>query len=111
VDGILPERHSGTWLMGSPERALLVEDPLTDEERMALARRTEAELEFPFPVLVDPIDDAVNEAYAAWPERLYLVDLDGTIAYRGGKGPMDFDPDELEVVLAELVAFYAGTLR
>lgn len=106
VDGVLPERHTGTWLMGSPERGLLVEDPLTDAERTELARKTEQELGFGFPVLVDHVDDAVNTAYAAWPERLYLVDVDGTVVYRGGKGPMDFRPDELEGVLAELVAFY-----
>ena len=49
-------------------------------------------------MVVDRIDDAVEQAYAAWPERLYLVDLDGTVLYKG-KGPMDFDPDELEADL------------
>ena len=110
VDGILPERQSGTWLMDSPERGLFIEDPLTDAERMALARRCEADMQFGFPVLVDRLDDAVNTAYAAWPERLYLVDLDGTLVYCGGKGPFDFRPEELGEVLEELTSFYQGTL-
>src|SRR5262245_9993119 len=96
--------------MDSPERKLLIEEPLTDDERLALARTCERDLHPGFPVAVDGIDDAVNEAYAAWPERLYLVDVDGTVVYRGGKGPMGFKPEELEGVLAELSAFYAGTL-
>ena len=92
--------------MGSPERSLLIEDPQTDEERLALARTCEHDLELGFPLVVDHVDDAVNQAYAAWPERLYLVDLDGSLIYKGGKGPMDFTPDELGEVLAELVEFY-----
>lgn len=106
IDGFVPERHTETWLMGSPERQLLIEDPRTDEERLALARRTQEELGLAWPMLVDRLDDAVNRAYAAWPERLYLVDVGGTVVYRGGKGPMDFEPDELAAVLAELAAFY-----
>ena len=50
-------------------------------------------------MLVDGLDDAVNAAYSAWPERLYLVDLDGKIAYRGGRGPDGFSPDELASVI------------
>ncbi len=92
--------------MGTPERELLIEDPLTFEERLAVARECEASLGLGFPLLVDELDDAVNHAYAAWPDRLYLVDLDGTVVYRGGKGPMGFQPDELETVLQELAAFY-----
>lgn len=110
LDGVLPERQSGTWLMDSPERGLLVETPLVLEERLALARRCAQEMDLRFPFLVDGLDDAVDSAYAAWPERLYLVDLDGTVVFRGEKGPEGFRTDELEVVLDELVRFYEGTL-
>ena len=110
VDGILPERQTGTWLMGSPERGLLIEDPLTDDERAGLARRCKGDMQLDFPVLVDGLDDATNVAYAAWPERLYVVDLDGTVVYRGGKGPFEYKPDQLGEVLEELTQFYRGTL-
>jgi type I thyroxine 5'-deiodinase len=46
------------------------------------------------PALVDEMDDAVAAAYAAMPERLYLVGRDGRIAYQGGMGPMFFRPAE-----------------
>ena len=106
IDGFVPERHTETWLMDSPERKLLIEEPRDDAERLALARRTQTELDFAWPMLVDRLDDAVNKAWAAWPERLYVVDIDGTVVYRGGKGPMDFKPDELADMLEELAVFY-----
>ena len=110
VDGILPERQTGTWLMGTPERCLLVETPRTDEERAALARHCREEMALQFPLLVDGLDDAVEATYAAWPERLYLVDVDGTVVYRGEKGPEGFLPDEFAGVVDELARFYEGTL-
>ena len=48
------------------------------------------------PALVDEMDDAVAAAYAAMPERLYLIGQDGRIAYQGGMGPLFFRPDEWE---------------
>jgi hypothetical protein len=111
IDGVLPERQTGTWLGDAPERGLLVENPLTHAERLALARRCEADMQLGFPFLVDRMDDAVERAYAAWPERLYLVDVDGTVVYRGGKGPMDFRPEELGGVLEELADFYGWELE
>ena len=41
--------------------------------------------------------------YGGWPDRLYLIDGGGRIAYQGGEGPFGFDPDALEAaVRAEL---------
>ena len=110
LDGILPERQSGVWLAGAPERRIFIEDPITPEERLLLARHCAEEMDLGFPMVVDGLDDAVNQAYAAWPERLYLVDVDGTVVYQGGKGPTDYRPKQFEDAIAELVSFYEGTL-
>ena len=78
----------------------ILEDPLTLAERRAVAGRCMASLELvALPALVDELDDAANRAYAAWPDRLYLVGKDGRIAYQGGRGPFGFDPDELEAAI------------
>ena len=45
------------------------------------------------------MDNKVNRAYAAAPDRLYLVGKDGRVAYRGGRGPFGFKPDELEAAI------------
>jgi len=82
----------------------IVEDPVYPGERAEVAKvcMTKLALE-PMPALVDGMDDAVNTAYAAWPDRLYLIGLDGNVAYHGGPGPFEFTPDELEAAIrAEL---------
>ena len=56
------------------------------------------------PALVDEMDDAVSRAYAAMPERLYLVGWDGRIAYKGGMGPMFFEPSEWESAIQGILA-------
>ena len=55
------------------------------------------------PVLVDTMDDAVSETFAAWPERLYVVRADATLEYVGGPGPFAFDPDEAYAALDALL--------
>ena len=82
----------------------IVEDPVTLEERNEVAKAcmTKMALE-PMPALVDNMDDAVSESYAAWPDRMYLVGRDGRIVFHGGRGPFGFLPDELEeAILKEL---------
>jgi hypothetical protein len=37
--------------------------------------------------------------YSSWPDRLYVVDQDGKVAYKGGPGPQGFDSTELGVFL------------
>lgn len=51
-------------------------------------------------ILVDPMDDRANIAYAALPERLYVVQ-DGQIVYQGGLGPFDYKIPEVETFLAK----------
>jgi len=78
----------------------ILEDPLTLEERRAAATTCMTRLALePIPALVDDMDDSVNTAYEAWPDRLYLVGVDGTIVYKGGRGPMGFLPDDLEAAI------------
>ena len=53
-------------------------------------------------MLVDAIDDRVRNAYAAWPDRLYVIDAQGKIAYVGPPGPRGFRPAEIPPVLDRL---------
>ena len=82
----------------------VVETPLTMEERIAVAQRACTALELSAMTLaIDTIDDATERAYAAAPDRLYLVDGKGKVAYAGGPGPSQFNPDELEDAVRELL--------
>ena len=61
------------------------------------------DLKLGMPVLVDDMQDSVAKAYNAMPDRLFIVKADGTIGYRGNRGPRGFDVDEMEKALAKLL--------
>ena len=66
------------------------------DEREQVAEVCSIDLHIPIPILVEEMDNAVDEAYGAAPERLYLIGTDGKVAYQGGAGPHFFDPDQWE---------------
>ena len=41
------------------------------------------------------MQDSVAKAYAAWPDRLYVLAADGKIAYGSAQGPRGFKVDEM----------------
>ena len=79
--------------MPANERAgISIEDPKTYAERVKIAEEACTKFDTRIPCLVDGIDNAVNEAYAAWPDRIFVVDKEGKIAVAGGQGPRGFAP-------------------
>ena len=56
-----------------------IRDPVTIEERRSVARRCEGAIRLGMPTCVDDMRDTAMKAYAAWPDRLYLVGRDGRI--------------------------------
>lgn len=68
----------------------------TVAERNEAAQACVSTLNLSIPALVDNERNEVNAAYAGWPDRLYVVDRNGRIAYKGGRGPAGFKPDEVE---------------
>ena len=69
------------------------------DDRVAAGEACMVKLALEMPAVVDEMDDAVARAYGAMPERLYLIASDGRVAYRGGMGPMFFDPMEWEAAI------------
>src|SRR3954454_12038128 len=85
------------WRMSSNDRVgIAVKQPRTQEERLAVARHCCSALEMTMPVLVDQIDDRVGHAYSGMPDRLYVLDREGRVTYKGGRGPFGFKPGEME---------------
>ena len=68
-------------------------------ERLKNLQQCASLLGLTFPAVIDSDDNVVNRAYAAWPDRLYVVDTDGKIAYKGGPGPAGFRVTDLEAWL------------
>jgi len=81
------------WQVPQNERqGVLVKDPKTIEERNKVAAQACSMLKIKLPCLVDGMDDTVNRAYGAWPDRVFVVDKEGKIAVMGGQGPGGFAP-------------------
>jgi hypothetical protein len=80
-----------------------VAQPTTVAERTRVAVECCESLKLSLPMLVDDIDDAVGKAYSGFPDRLYLIDRDGRVAYKGGRGPYGYKPRELEQTLIMLL--------
>jgi hypothetical protein len=81
----------------------LITDPKTLEERNKVAKDFVKDFKVSLPVLVDTLDDAVNKAYFGWPDRLYVIDAAGKLAYVGSPGPGGFKPGEIPPVLNRLL--------
>ena len=78
--------------------------PKNDDERSGLAEICVTRLGIKVPALVDRFDDSTERAYAGWPDRLYLIDRDGRVAYKSRPGPFGFKPADLEAALQKLLA-------
>src|SRR5687768_15643481 len=77
--------------------------PKTIDDREKIALECSAHLELKIPIVLDGMDDAVEKAYAGWPDRFYVIDAKGKIAYKGQPGPGVFRPQEAEATLLELL--------
>ncbi len=82
---------------------VILRDPRTDSERTQVAESCVRKLGIRFPALVDGIGNSVERAYTGWPDRLFLIDRDGRVAYKSEPGPFGFDPARLETALRGLM--------
>ncbi len=92
------------WQMPINEQeGVVYEQPKTAEAREQVAEACALDLNLSIPTLVDGMTNEVDRAYAALPDRLYLIDAAGRVAYRSGPGPMGFRPQELEAAIREVI--------
>ncbi len=80
-------------------------------ERCAAADTCVREMDIDFPALVDGMDNATELAYTAWPDRLYVVGVDGRIAYKSRPGPFGFKPDGVRKTLEQLATSPASLIE
>lgn len=73
------------------------------DEREQVAQACSLGLDISLPMLIEEMDDRVDDAFGAAPERLYLVDTQGRVAYHGGAGPFFFNLDEWEQAIQACV--------
>ena len=85
------------------EDDVLVASTTTTDERVTAAGMCVRNLGIELPALIDGQDNAVEQAYTGWPDRLYVVDRDGRVAYKSAPGPFGFKPAEVQKTLERLL--------
>jgi len=95
----IKEAHaSDEWHIPTNEfEGVCYRQPTTLAERLRVARDFVEREALEWPLVVDTMADEALEAFAGWPERIYIVDSDGRIALKGGLGPFGYDPDDIDV--------------
>ena len=88
------EAHAedGRKMPRNQREGIAIKDPKTMDERTSVAEQACVHFKTKIPALVDTMDDATDRAYAGWPSRIYLIDVNGKIAVRGDPGPRGLVP-------------------
>jgi hypothetical protein len=54
-------------------------------------------------MVVDDINDRVGHAYSGMPDRMYVLDGEGRVVFKSGRGPFGFKVGEMEQSLIMLL--------
>jgi len=100
----ITEAHpSDVWQMQSNIKDKVVfSSPRSQEERASLAGICVRKLGIEFPAVVDEFGNSTERTYTGWPDRIYLIDANGRVAWKSRPGPFGFKPDELAAALGRL---------
>ena len=82
---------------------VLLASTRTPDERYSAAGLCVTRLGIELPAIIDGPDNRVERAYTGWPDRLYVIDRSGRIAYKSAAGPFGFRPSDVEAVLKRIV--------
>jgi type I thyroxine 5'-deiodinase len=101
----IQEAHpSDGWQMASNVKSNVVfASPKSFEERTAVADVCVRKLAIQIPALIDDIQNSTEAAYTGWPDRLYVIDREGRIAYKSAPGPFGFKLEGVQESFQRLV--------
>lgn len=102
----IKEAHpTDEWQVTSNEtEGVCYPQPRTVEDRRSIASDFVKRHKYSIPIFVDDMGNTADALYGAWPERLYIIDTNGIVAYKGEMGPFGFDPAAVEEWLAAHIA-------
>lgn len=99
----IQEAHpsDGWQLPSNIDEQVVFAQPKTEQDRAEVAEACAIGMRLKMPMLLDRLSNEVDTAYAALPERLYVIDRQGTIAYRSELGPWGFNVDAFEKAIQQ----------
>ena len=101
---ILEAHPTDVWQMESNVKdKVLFATPTDFDERALIAGACVRKLGIKIPAVIDGLDNTVEHAYTGWPDRMYLIDAAGRIAYKSKPGPFGFNSAELRAALERAV--------
>jgi hypothetical protein len=77
--------------------------PKNEEERATVAGSCVRKLGIKIPAVLDEFGNSTESAYTGWPDRMYLIDASGRVAYKSQPGPFGFKSDELKAAIERIV--------
>jgi type I thyroxine 5'-deiodinase len=80
-----------------------VASPKTLAERCSVEGTCATKLALRIPALIDDLTNSTEKAYTAWPDRLYVIDAEGRVAYKSKPGPFGFKSDQMEDALKRVL--------
>ena len=100
----ITEAHpSDVWQTESNFRDKVVfASPRNEDERANVAGTCVRKLGIEIPAVLDAFGNSTESAYTAWPDRLYLIDRTGKVAYKSKPGPYGFKPNELQTAMRNI---------
>jgi Iodothyronine deiodinase len=91
------------------EDKVVFASPRSEEERGFVAGACVRKLGIEIPAVLDEFGNSTEQAYTAWPDRLYLIDATGRVAYKSKPGPFGFNADELKSAVIRVTQSDAKT--
>ena len=100
----ITEAHpSDVWQMQSNiQDSVVFASPKNEDERASIAGACVRKLGIKFPAVLDEFGNSTERAYTGWPDRIYLIDQQGRVAFKTAPGPFGFKPDLLSAALARV---------
>ena len=102
----ITEAHpSDVWQMQSNVKDKVVfASPKNEEDRAFIAGACVRKLGIKFPAVLDEFGNSTELAYTGWPDRMYLIDARGRVAFKSKPGPFGFEPDQLNRALGTVTS-------
>jgi hypothetical protein len=91
------------------EDKVVFASPRSEEERGFVAGACVRKLGIEIPAVLDEFGNSTEQAYTAWPDRLYLIDAAGHVAYKSKPGPFGFNAYELKSAVIRVIQAQSRT--